>query len=57
MIGKFNKYKPYWSESLNKELLMGKSTKELEKIGREHGTELDRRKKKETLVEELYAVL
>jgi len=57
MIGEFNKYKPYWSESLNKELLMGKSTKELEKIGREHGTELDRRKKKETLVEELYAVL
>jgi len=53
----FSKYKPYWSTSLNKEKLMEKTPKELEKIGREHGIDLDRRKKKDTLVDELYAVL
>jgi hypothetical protein len=52
-----SKYKPYLSVSMNKELLMEKSPKDLEKIGREHGIELDRRKKKETLVDELYVVL
>ena len=52
-----NKYKPFWSESMNKELLMEKTPKELEKIGRKHGVELDKRKKKETLVDELYVVL
>jgi hypothetical protein len=57
MIGAFSKYKPYWSESLNKELLMSKSTKELEKIGRKHGVEIDKRKKKETLVNEVFAAL
>ena len=57
MIGAFSKYKPYWSESLNKELLMSKSTKELEKIGRKHGVEIDKRKKKETLVNEVFSAL
>ena len=52
-----NKHKPYWSVSMNKELLMAKSPKDLEKIGRKHGIELDKRKKKETLVDELYVVL
>ena len=50
-------YKPYLSVSMNKELLMEKSPKELEKIGRANGIELDKRKKKESLVDELYAVL
>ena len=52
-----SKHKPYLSVSMNKELLMEKSPKELEKIGRKHGIELDKRKKKETLVDELYVVL
>jgi len=52
-----SKYKPYLSVSMNKELLMEKSPKELEKIGRANGIELDKRKKKETLVDELYVVL
>ena len=52
-----SKHKPYLSVSMNKELLMEKSPKELEKIGRKHGIELDKRKKKETLVDELYDVL
>ena len=50
-------YKPYLSVSMNKALLMEKSPKDLEKIGRKHGIELDKRKKKETLVDELYVVL
>jgi hypothetical protein len=45
------------SATLNKELLMEKSPKDLEKIGRKHGVELDKRKKKETLVDELYVAL
>ena len=52
-----SKYKPYLSVSMNKELLMEKSPKDLEKIGRKHGIELDKRKKKETLVDELYVGL
>ena len=52
-----SKYKPYLSVSMNKELLMEKSPKDLEKIGRKHGIELDKRKKKEKLVDELYVVL
>ena len=54
-----NKHKPYWSVSMNKALLMEKSPKELEKIGRKQNPpiELDKRKKKETLVDELYASL
>ena len=52
-----NKYKPLWSASLNKEKLMELDAKALEKIGRKHGVELDKRKKKETLVDELYVVL
>ena len=52
-----SKYKPYLSVSMNKELLMEKSPKDLEKIGRKHGIELDLRRKKETLVDLLYDVL
>ena len=36
---------------------MEKSPKELEKIGRENGIEIDKRKKIETLVDEVYASL
>jgi len=52
-----SKHKPYISATLNKEFLMEKSPKELEKIGRKHGIELDNRKRKETLVDELYDAL
>ena len=52
-----NPHKPYLSVSMNKALLMEKSPKELEKIGRANGIELDKRKKKETLVDELYVAL
>ena len=52
-----NPNKPYWSVSMNKALLMEKSPKELEKIGRDNGIEIDKRKKKETLVDEVYASL
>ena len=52
-----NPNKPYLSVSMNKALLMEKSPKELEKIGRANGIELDKRKKKETLVDELYVAL
>tara|TARA_B100000795_G_C22594633_1_gene358800 strand:+ start:282 stop:446 length:165 start_codon:yes stop_codon:yes gene_type:complete len=47
----------YWSEMLNKQDLMELSDKKLEKIGRQYNLELDRRKRKETLVNELYEVL
>ena len=52
-------YKPYLSVSMNKELLMEKSPKELEKIGRKQNPpiELDKRMKKETLVDLLYDAL
>ena len=54
-----SKYKPYMSVSMNKELLMEKSPKELEKIVRKQNppVELDKRKRKETLVDELYDAL
>jgi len=52
-----NPHKPYLSVSMNKALLMEKSPKELEKIGRENGIEIDKRKKIKTLVDEVYAVL
>ena len=52
-----SKHKPFISETLNKEVLMEKSPKELEKIGRENGIEIDKRKKIETLVDEVYASL
>ena len=52
-----NKYKPFWSESLNKELLMERSTIELEKIGKKFKIDLDRRVNKSTLVDQLYKVL
>jgi len=52
-------YKPYLSVSMNKELLMEKSPKELEKIGRKQNPpiELDLRMKKKTLVDLLYDAL
>ena len=54
-----SKYKPYLSVSMNKELLMEKSPAELEKIGRKQTppVELDKRMKKETLVDLLYDAL
>jgi hypothetical protein len=52
-----SKYHPWISDSLNKEELMKKSRKALEAIGHKHGLNLDRRKKKETLVDELYPAL
>lgn len=50
-------YKPYWSKSLNKEELFKLDAVKLERIGRKHGIELDRRRTKESLVDTLYAVL
>ena len=52
-----SEHKPYISATLNKEVLMEKSPKELEKIGRKHGIELDKRKRKTTLVDEVYDAL
>tara|TARA_R100001369_G_scaffold9332_1_gene21997 strand:- start:49 stop:213 length:165 start_codon:yes stop_codon:yes gene_type:complete len=52
-----NPYKPFWSAQLNKELLMKRSTLELEKIGKKFKIDLDRRVKKSTLVDQLYKVL
>ena len=52
-----SEWKPYISEMLNKAELMKLDSKKLEKIGRKHNLELDRRKRKETLVDELYQVL
>ena len=54
-----NPHKPFLSKSLNKELLMEKSPAELEKIGRKQTPpiELDKRVKKETLVDLLYDAL
>ena len=52
-----SEWKPYISNSLNKEELMKLDSKKLEKIGREHGIELDRRRTKESLVDSLYQVL
>ena len=49
-----SKYKPYLSESRNKEALKMLDKKKLEKIGREHGVELDRRRTVEYLVDNLY---
>ena len=52
-----SEHKPFISEPLNKEVLMEKSPAELEKIGRKHGIELDKRKRKTTLVDEVYDAL
>tara|TARA_R110002051_G_scaffold36898_2_gene79737 strand:+ start:750 stop:932 length:183 start_codon:yes stop_codon:yes gene_type:complete len=54
-----SKWKPYMSATLNKALLMEKSPAELEKIGRKQTppVELDKRMKKETLVDLLYDAL
>jgi len=55
-----NKYKPYYNlfgNFWNKEHLMKMTKVELQKAGRENGIELDRRRKKETLVELLLDVL
>ena len=48
---------PYISKMLNQQFLMEMSKAELEKIGRQNGLELDKRLKKETLVDQVYAVL
>ena len=47
-------YKPYWSEMLNKAELMKLTDVQLERIGRKHKIELDRRRTKESLVDTLY---
>jgi len=52
-----SKYKPYMSAYLNKIELMKLSTRKLEQIGKTKGIDLDRRFKKETLVDQLYKVL
>ena len=52
-----SEHKPWISATLNKEELMDKSPKELQKIGRKHGIELDLRRKKVTLVDEVYDAL
>ena len=52
-----SEHKPFISATLNKEVLMEKSPKELEKIGRKNGIELDLRRKKQTLVDEVYDAL
>ena len=44
--------KPYNSTILNREHMMSMTKIQLEKEARKHGIELDRREKKETLVEE-----
>jgi len=52
------KYKlPWMSEWLNRRELEAKSVAKLEKIGRQYGIELDKRLKKEKLVEMVYWVL
>ena len=52
------KYKlPWMSEWLNRRELEAMTTAKLEKIGRQNGIELDKRLKKETLVDQVYAVL
>ena len=48
---------PYISKMLHQQFLMEMSKAELEKIGRQNGLELDKRLKKETLVDQVYAVL
>jgi len=48
---------PFWSKQLNKEYLMEMSKADLEKIGHDNGLELDKRLKKETLADQVYAVL
>jgi len=51
-----SKLKPYWSKTLNREHLMKMTKIQLEKEGRKEGIELDRREKKEALVEQLLAL-
>jgi len=48
--------KPYISRMLNKEHMMNMSKKQLEKMARKEGLELDRREKKESLVEEILSL-
>ena len=51
-------YKPFWSESLNKEELYKLYFVDLQRIGRKHGIELDKKgKSKIEIVDTLYAVL
>ena len=51
-----NKLKPYISRMLNKEHLMNMTKIQLEREARKEGLELDRREKKETLVEQVLAL-
>ena len=48
---------PFWSKQLNKEFLMKMSKADLEKLGRANGIEIDKRLKKQTLANKVYAVL
>jgi hypothetical protein len=48
---------PFWSEMLNKQYLNDMSIVDLEKLGRSKGLELDKRRKKSTLVDQIYEVL
>jgi|TARA_R110000803_G_scaffold149523_2_gene214936 hypothetical protein len=48
--------KPYISRMLNKEHLMQMTKVQLEKAARKEGLELDRREKKESLVEEILSL-
>jgi len=48
--------KPYISRMLNKEHLMKMSKVQLEKEARKQGVELDRREKKESLVEAILSL-
>ena len=48
---------PYISEMLNREFLMEMSKADLEKLGRANGIEIDKRLKKQTLANKVYAVL
>jgi len=53
-----NKYKPYWSRSMNVDFIIENFTKaQLEKKARRHGIELDKRKSLKNLVEQCYDVL
>jgi len=51
-----NKLKPYWSKTLNREHLMKMTKVQLEIAARKSGVELDRREKKEALVEQVLAL-
>lgn len=51
-----NNLKPYISKYLNRQHLMKMTKIQLEKLARKEGLELDRREKKESLVEQVLAL-